>query len=518
MNIFRSLSFLSFFTLLSRILGYLRDLIFAFIFGSSAGADSFLLAFRLPNLFRRLFAEGALGNALIPIYLDIKKKSKKTVAELFANYIFSYLIIFLLLLTILAEIFMRDIITFLAPGFSKELLEKTIFLASIMFPYLVLISVSSFFGALLNAHGRFAIWAFSPIILNLGMIAAMVVSYFYLIIPELILAWFVIISGIFQLLLLFIWSFKKTIKCRLVIPVFNKDVKKLFSLLLPNILAGGILQINQFIGLIFASGIVGAISWLYYADRIVQLPIGIFIISISTVLLTVLSKEQLNESKKTINKRIDTAFLSILCLSLLSMVGLLAISDLIVDILFKRGKFGLGDVFATSDAIVMYAIGLPAFGLVKIFSVIFFSKKNTFIPFVVSVISMLTNLLLILFLIEDMGHLGIALSLSLSGYLNAVILYVILWKKNYWHFSKRLFYTFLKILLSTFITYIILMILYFLVLYLDNIIIEGLASKILVLITLIFFAVTTFIVVLISLRVINYKMLKNKNFKNIFKE
>lgn len=518
MNLFKSFSLMSVFTFVSRLLGYIRDFIFAFIFGASSGADSFLLAYRLPNLFRRLFAEGAINNALIPLYLDIKKKSNKKLADKFSNYVFTCLIIILFFVTILVEIFMTEIITLLAPGFNEELINKTSFLASIMFPYLILISISSFIGALLNAEGRYVLWAFSPIILNIGMIIAMSLSYFYLFIPELILAWLVILSGIIQMLIMLFWALRKKIKLKIERPKLTKQVKKLFSLLLPNILAGGVLQINQFVGVIYASSIAGAISWLYYADRIVQLPIGIFIISISTILLTVLSKQQLKKNKDSVNKSIESAFLLMLCLTLLSMVGLLAISDLIVDILFKRGQFGLGDVFATSDAIVMYALGLPAFGMIKVFSVIFFSKKNTLIPFVVSSFSMLVNLLFILFFIDGLGHLGIALSLSLSSYINAIILYIFLWKKNYWSINKKTFQKTLKVVFSAFFSYIVLIISYMLVLYLDYFNLAGLMSKTLTLLTLIALATVTFISLLVLFKVVNIRNLINQKFKYLFME
>ena len=198
------------------------------------------------------------------------------------------------------------------------------------------------------------------------------------------------------------WSFKINIKIKFSKPRVSKNIKKFFSLLMPNILAGGILQINQFIGVIFASSIMGAISWLYYADRIVQLPLGIFIVSISTILLTTLSNQKA-KNQKNIDQQIEFSCLLMLCLTLLCMLGLIALSDLIVDILFKRGKFGLGDVLATSDAIVMYSIGLPAFGFIKIFSVIFFSEKNTLIPFLISTLSMLVNLFLIVLLVGSHG-------------------------------------------------------------------------------------------------------------------
>ena len=517
MSVFKSFSLMSIFTFLSRILGYARDLLFAFIFGASSSADSFLLAFRLPNLFRRLFAEGAISNALIPIYLDIKKSNKK-IAQSFYNSVFSYLIIILLVVTLLAEIFMKDIISFLAPGFNEDLINKTTFLASIMFPYLILISISSFIGALLNANSRFAMWAFSPIILNLAMIIALSSSYFYFAIPELILSWTVIISGILQSLLMIFWSFKVKIKISISKPKASKNIKKFFSLLIPNILAGGILQINQFIGVIFASSIIGAISWLYYADRIVQLPLGVFIVSISTILLTTLSNQKSKKLKTNVNQQIEFACLLMFCLTLLCMVGLVALSDLIVDVLFKRGNFGLGDVLATSDAIVMYSIGLPAFGFIKIFSIIFFSKKNTLIPFLISALSMLVNLIFLMLLVRNMGHLGIALSLSLASYFNVIALYIFLHKKKYWKINKSFMKKIFKILVTSFLTYILLITSYMLILYSDYFSLSGFMHKTVTLGVLMIFAVITFIVLLIMFRVINYESLKKRNISNFFKE
>tara|TARA_B100000886_G_scaffold340004_1_gene307383 strand:+ start:159 stop:1727 length:1569 start_codon:yes stop_codon:yes gene_type:complete len=518
MNFLKSFSLMSIFTFFSRLLGYARDLLFAFIFGASSSADSFLLAFRLPNLFRRLFAEGAISNALIPLYLDIKKKTNQKEAQYFYNLVFSYLLIILLAVTVVAEIFMKDIISFLAPGFTEDLINKTTFLASIMFPYLILISISSFVGALLNANGKFAVWAFCPIILNLGMIIALSISYFYFAIPELFLSWAVIVSGILQLLLMVFWSYKNNIKISFSKPKVSKNIKKFFSLLMPNILAGGILQINQFIGVIFASSIIGAISWLYYADRIVQLPLGIFVISISTILLTSLSNQKAKKLKTNVNQQIEFACLLMFCLTLLCMVGLLVLSDLIVDVLFKRGKFGLGDVLATSDAIVMYSIGLPAYGFIKIFSVIFFSEKNTLIPFLISVLSMLVNLLFLILLVNSMGHLGIALSLSLASYFNVIVLYIFLQKKKYWKINKRFIKKIFKILISSFLTYILLITLYMLVLYSDFISLSDFTSKVLTLAILMILAVITFIIFLIMFRVINYKALKKRKIGDLFME
>ena len=492
MSIIKSFSLMSFFTLVSRILGYVRDLIFAFTLGATSNADNFLLAFRLPSLFRRLFAEGAINNVFIPIYLDVQKKYNKKVAHLFSSHVISYLLIILISTTIVCEIFMFDIVRLLAPGFSQEQINKTSYLASIMFPYLVFISTSSFFGALLNANNRYALWSFSPIILNLFMITAMAFSYYYSLVTGLILSWAVLASGLLQVFIIIFWARRKKIKLSLIKPKLTKNIKNLFKLLLPNILAGGIIQINQFIGVIFASSITGAISWLYYADRIAQLPLGIFVISISTILLTLLSKHEANKSQLKVKTQIDSSCVLMFALTTICMVGLFVISDLIVDILFKRGKFGLGDVIATSDAIVMYAIGLPAFGFIKIFSVIFFAKKNTLTPFKVSSISMVINLILIFLLVNDLGHLGIALSLSLSSWFNAALLYFCLWKKSYWRFDKKLIIKVFKVIICSFITYIVLSIFYMLILYTDYLTLKDLGAKVLVLSFLMIFSVILF--------------------------
>ncbi len=512
MNIIKSFSLMSFFTLLSRILGYIRDLIFAFTLGATSNADNFLLAFRLPSLFRRLFAEGAINNVFIPIYLDIKKRSNKKMSQLFASHVFSYLLIILISTTIICEIFMSNIVSFLAPGFSEEQLSRTSYLASIMFPYLVFISASSFFGALLNANNRYALWAFSPIILNLFMIIAMALSYYCSLITGLILSWSVLLSGLLQIFIIFIWTRRKNIKLRLVKPKLTKNIKRLFKLLLPNILAGGIIQINQFIGVMFASSITGAISWLYYADRIAQLPLGIFVISISTILLTLLSKHEANKNQLKAKKQIDSSCVLMFALTTICMVGLFSISDLIVDILFKRGKFGYGDVIATSDAIVMYAIGLPAFGFIKIFSVIFFSKQNTITPFKISTISMIINLTLVFLLVNRLGHLGIALALSVSSWINAVLLYYCLWKKDYWRFDKKLIIKTFKIIICSFITYIVLSISYMLVLYTEYLALKDLGSKIVVLTSLILLSITLFYFLLKIMGLINFNKNKIKNF------
>ncbi len=513
-NFLRSFSIMSFLTFISRILGYVRDLIFAFALGATPGADSFLLAFRMPNFFRRLFAEGAINNSLVPLFIDIKKSQGKEKAELFIGKFLSILFLFLLFTVIICEIFMAYIIAFLAPGFSESLLEKTTFLAKIMFPYLIFISISSLLGGLLNANSRYALWSFSPIILNLLMVLAMLYSFFNSFITELALSWSVIIAGVIQLASLYYWTRKQKIKVTFVYPKFTFEIKKLFSLLIPNVLSGGIVQINQFVGIIFASSISGAISWLYYADRIVQLPLGIFIISITTIMLTVLSKEKVNEASKI--QKINSSFMLILTITFLCVVGLLVISDLIVDVLFKRGKFGYGDAKATSDAIVMYAIGLPAFGLIKLFSTIFFSRQNTTIPFYISIMSMILNIYLLFLLVDELGHLGIALSLSLTSWFNALVLYILLHYRGYWYIKRNILYNIFKLIIVSSITFFLLYCGYAFTIYTDIITIADIYSKIILLVSLILFSIFCFLIFSYVIGLISYKNLISKNIWGLY--
>ena len=515
-SFFKSLSIMSLLTFVSRVLGYVRDLIFAFALGATPGADSFLLAFRMPNFFRRLFAEGAINNSLVPLFIDIKKKQGKQYAELFIGYFFSILLLSLLFVTIICEIFMHNILSFLAPGFSENMLEKTTFLARVMFPYLIFISISSLLGGLLNANNRYALWSFTPIILNLFMVFAMMYSFVNSFITELALSWAVIISGITQFSILFLWTQKKNIRIIFIKPKLTNQIKKLFRLLLPNILSGGIVQINQFVGIIFASTISGAISWLYYADRIIQLPLGIFIISITTIMLTILSKEKVNEKNK--QQKIDTSIMLVLTVTFLSVIGLLVLSDLIVDVLFKRGKFGYGDAKATSDAIVMYSIGLPAFGLIKLFSIIFFSRQNTTIPFYISFLSMILNICLLFLLVEKLGHLGIALSLSLTSWLNAIVLFIVLHHKGYWILKRKTLYKIFKLVVVSSLTLFLIYSCYFFIIYTDAIILSTFLSKIILLSILIFITIFSFAVFSYIIGLINYRNLINKNVWELYEE
>ena len=514
----KSLGIVSLLTFLSRIFGYIRDFIFAFTLGATPAADSFLLAFRIPSFFRRLFAEGAINNAFVPLYLDIKNKKGQIKAEIFTSYFFFFLLLILIVVVMLCEIFMTTIISMLAPGFDSNQLERTVFLARVMFPYLLFISLSSLIGAVLNAHKYFSLWAFTPIILNLFMIMAMCYAYKKLLITEILLSYSVVISGLVQFVIIYFYLAFRKIKIHFKTPKIDNNIKNLLRLLLPNVLAGGVIQINQFVGLVFASSISGAISWLYYADRIAQLPLGIFAISISTILLTSLSNEQANMKRAQIKAKLNSFFILMMGIMFLCTTGLLALSDLIVDILFKRGKFGYGDVKATSDALKMYALGLPAFGLTKLFSTIYFSKKITSIPFYISFFSMLLNCILVLLLVKSYGHLGIALSLSLASWGNVFLLYSILHFRDIWKININVFKNTIKIIASSAIAYLIISLSYYIVIFYDLIPLYNLFLKIIFLTLLIFIAIFSFLFLITITGVLGINDFKLKNIKVLLRK
>ena len=512
-NFFRSFSFISLFTFLSRVLGYIRDLFFAFLLGATPSADSFLLAFRIPNFFRRLFAEGAINNALIPIYLSISEKKNKKEAQIFSGTILLFLFLLLIIVLIAGLFFMLDLVKILAPNFSLDLQLKTAYLASIMFPYLLFISLSSFFGAILNAKKHFLMWAFLPVILNFCMLLGMLYALQNSLDVTLILSVSVLLAGVLQFILIYIWTRHLKISFILKKPKYSDDIKNFFKLLLPNLMAGGVVQINQFVGVIFAASIPGAISWLYYADRIVQLPLGVFIISISTILLTSLSNEKVKKQSEKINIQIEKSLEIMMGISLLSCVGLFALSDLIVDILFRRGQFGYGDVKATSDAIWMYALGLPAFGLIKIFSTIFFSEQDTKTPFRVSFLAMLLNIFFITFLIDSKGHLGIALALSISSWFNAIALYFVLHLKGYWKINFIYFKKLVKLFFVFFLTLNIVQGIQYFFTFFDVVSTSSILNKLLFLVYMVIISISTFILFCILFRILS---LKDLSLKKIF--
>ena len=452
MNLIKSTGTFGFFTLLSRILGYLRDLLIAIYLGSGPLADAFFVAFRIPNTFRRLFSEGTFNAAFVPSYSAEITKGKNQ-SKKFANEVFNLLIIGLFFLIIIIEIFMPWFILLIAPGFKEnsDKLELTIYLTRITFPFLFFISLASFFAAVLNSHNKFALAAAAPIVLNIVLILTLLLTKYLGDNLVEYLAYAVTISGFIQfaILIKFVKNF---------IPIsfafklkIEKKVKFFFSKLLPSIFSSGVTQINILVGTIIASFQASAVSYLYYADRIYQINLAIAGIAIGTVLLPNLSKYVKENKKKKIDLIQNKSLELSLFLSLPATFALLIASEEITSSLFGYGSFDIQSVKNSANALFYFALGLPAFAFIKVFSSFIFARQNTKVPFYFSVISVIINIIISLYFFNQIGFIIIPIATSVSSWINSILLLIYLTNKNFFTFRIEIIFSFLKIIFSSII-------------------------------------------------------------------
>tara|TARA_B100000963_G_scaffold209854_1_gene182795 strand:- start:16329 stop:17858 length:1530 start_codon:yes stop_codon:yes gene_type:complete len=420
MNILKAVGSFGSLTLLSRVLGYFRDILIAIFIGTSSLADAFFVAFRLPNTFRRLFAEGTFNAAFIPIYTKLSIKSR---SENFTNSVFNFLLIILLTLTIIAEIFMGGFIFIISPGFASdpEKFKLATDLSRITFPFLLFVSISSFFSAILNSKGKFAVAAAAPIVLNIFLIFSIFYAKYFnqSFVKTMSLA--VFFAGLVQMIILIFYCRKYFIPKINPIIKFTNPIKKFFTKLLPSIFSSGVMQINILVGTIIASFQSSAVSYLYYADRIYQLPLAISGIAIGTVVLPVLSKTILSETKEKVffiqNRSIELSVF----LSAPAAVGIIVGSEEIISCLFGYGSFSEISVLNTAKALVIFGFGLPAFSLLKLYSNFYFARGDTKFPFKISVFTVLSNIFISIIFFKKYGFLSIAAGTTVSCWLAALV-------------------------------------------------------------------------------------------------
>ena len=457
MNLLSSASIFSFFTFISRILGYVRDILIAIFLGTSIFADAFFVAFRLPNTFRRLFAEGTFNAAFIPSYtaakIEDKQKGKK-----FADNVLSLLLLILLIIVTIVEIFTPYLIYLIAPGFIENdvKFDLAVELTRITFPFLLFVSLSSFFGGILNANNKFAAAAAAPIILNIVLIISLIISYFLDLNFAKQLSYGVTIAGIVQLIFL-IYVTLKFYKPNLIFNFkFSGKIKFFFKKLLPSILSSGVTQVNILVGTIIASFQTGAVSYLYYADRVYQINLAIAGIAVGTVSLPVLSRAFKTKNLKKISKIQNKSFELSLLLSVPASFGLIFASEEIVSALFGYGSFTINDVKMTSTALKFFGYGVPAFALVKILSNFFFARDNTRTPFYISIFIVILNIVISISLFSKIGFIIIPLATSISTWVGVIIYLYLLNKKKSLLLKKNLILNFFKILVSTIVMLLIL--------------------------------------------------------------
>ena len=452
MNLIASTSTFSFFTLISRILGYVRDILIAIFLGTSFFADAFFVAFRLPNTFRRLFAEGAFNAAFIPSYAGELSQDKQ-IADNFAKNIFNLLFIILLLFVLLAEIFMPQLIYLIAPGFYKdpEKLKLAVDLSRITFPFLFFICLASFFSAILNSYNKFAVAAAAPIILNVILIASLFFSRWLNISEVLTLSYAVSFSGLLQFLILLFFvnkNFKPSLNIKVKI---DQKTKFFFNKLIPSIFSSGVTQINILVGTIIASFQAGAISYLYYADRVYQINLAVAGIAVGIVMLPELSKHIKNNNSDQATNLQNRALELCLFLSIPAATALVLASEEIVTSLFGYGSFNEESVNNTSVALTFFAFGVPAFSILKIFSNFFFARDNTKLPFYLSVISVVLNIVISVLFFKKIGFIIIPIATSISSWVNVILYYYFIKRNNIHNFDGTFIYKFPRMIFSTII-------------------------------------------------------------------
>jgi len=449
MNLIASTSIFSLFTLISRILGYVRDISIAIFLGTGPLADAFFVAFRLPNTFRRLFSEGTFNAAFIPSYAGALSENKKK-ADNFAKSVFNLLFIILLFLVLIAEIFMPKLIYLIAPGFYKdpEKLKLAIDLSRITFPFLLFVSLASFFAAILNSYNKFAAAAAVPAILNIVLIASLFLSQSINISGVLTLSYAVSLAGLLQLLILLFFvrkNFRPILSIKFKI---DKKIKFFFKKLIPSIFSSGITQINILIGTIIASFQAGAVSYLYYADRIYQINLAIAGIAVGTVMLPELSKHIKKNNIKQVSILQNRSLELCLFLSIPAAVALVLASKEITTSLFGYGSFDIESVNNTALALTFFAFGVPAFSILKILSNFFFARNDTKLPFYLSILSVTINVSISILFFKQIGFIIIPIATSISSWINVFFHYYFIKKRNLHNLDKIFIYKFPRIILS----------------------------------------------------------------------
>ena len=450
MNLIKSTGTFSFFTIISRLLGYVRDILIAVFLGTGPLADAFFVAFRIPNTFRRLFSEGTFNAAFVPSYSSLLSKKK---SENFANNIFNLLIFILFFLVLIIEIMMPLFVFLIAPGFESdsEKMQLAISLTRITFPFLLFVSLASFFSAILNSNNKFAIASATPIILNILLIGVLLFG--KILNDKLVyyLSYAVTLSGILQLIFLYFFV-KKYYVPKLIFKIkIDKRVKFFFKKLLPSIFSSGVTQINILVGTIIASFQASAVSYLYYADRIYQINLAIAGIAIGTVILPQLSRHVQNKKKEKINLIQNKALELSLFLSIPAAIALLIASEEIISSLFGYGSFDEDSVKNSAKALFYFGMGLPAFSLIKVFSTFFFARHNTKIPFYISLISVLLNICISIIFFKELGFLIIPIATTISSWFNAILLFILLRKSKLFVFNLIFIQRFIKILVASFL-------------------------------------------------------------------
>jgi putative peptidoglycan lipid II flippase len=439
-------------TLISRILGFVRDIVYAQAFGAGAGTDAFFVAFRIPNLLRRLFAEGGFSLAFVPVFSEYKTQRSHEQMQELVNDVAGTLGIILFLVTALGIVASPLLIWLFAPGFTADpnKFDLTVTMLRITFPYLLFISLTAFAGGILNSWGRFGIPALTPALLNIWMIVAALWIAPHLDRPVIGLAWGVFLAGLNQLL--FQIPYLKSLRL-LPRPRWNwrsESVQRILRLMLPTLFGSSVAQINLLINTVLASFLVtGSVSWLYYTDRLVEFPLGMFGVTLGVVILPSLAQKHAAASTEEFSHTLDWALRWTLLIGVPATASLMILSGPLVSALFQHGEFNAYDVRMTSRSLITYSLGLLAFMLIKVLGPGFYARQDSRTPVRIGVMAMAMNMVFNVLLVFPLAHAGLALANSLSAYLNASSLFRHLYRQQIYRPSPGWARFLLQILFAT---------------------------------------------------------------------
>lgn len=422
-------------TMISRIFGFLRDMVTAAFFGADAAFDAFSMAFRIPNFMRRLFAEGSFSQAFVPVLSQYQKQKNPEEIRHFVNCMLGTLSITLFFVTLLGILFAPWIVRIFAPGFTLngDRFDLAVTMLRITFPYLFLISLTAFSGAILNTYSRFWVAAFTPVLLNISMISSAIWLSPHLKTPIIGLAWGVFIAGIAQLLFQWPHLHRLGVLTRPSINFKDPGVLRVLKLMVPALFGVSVGQINLLVDSIFASLLItGSISWLYYSDRLMEFPLGVFGVAISTVILPHLSRHHASASQESFSLTIDWALRAVLLVSLPAALVLAILAGPMLSTLFQHLQFDAYAVVMAKKSLMALALGITPFMLVKILAAGFYAKQDMNTPVKIGITAMLSNILLNLALILPLAHAGIALATSLAALVNSSFLFYFLRKRQFY--------------------------------------------------------------------------------------
>jgi putative peptidoglycan lipid II flippase len=426
MNLLKALATVSGMTLLSRILGFVRDFVIARTFGAGMLTDAFFVAFKLPNLLRRLFAEGAFSQAFVPVLGEYKNKLGEKETKRLVDHVATLLFLALLIVTLLGMAAAPLLVYLSAPGFAadSDKFALTVELTRITFPYILFMSLVALAGGVLNTWSRFAVPAFTPVLLNVSFIAMALFAAPYFEPPVMVLGWAVFVGGLLQLLFQIPHLKRIGMLPRFSINWRDEGVRRILRLMAPAVLGVSVAQISLLINTIFASFLgTGSVSWLYYADRLMEFPAGMLGAALGTILLPSLAKYHAGGKFDEYSKLLDWGLRLTLLLAAPAALALAIIAVPLIATLFHHGAFTDVDVFKTRDALVAYSIGLLGLILVKVLAPGFYARQNVRTPVRIALVSLFVTQILNLSLIGWLQHAGLALSIGLAACLNAGLLY-----------------------------------------------------------------------------------------------